>query len=140
MASIGLEQLKKADKIKEKRYNNVKFLNEELSFIENIIKLPLLSADVSYLAYPLIVKNVKGGRGKITSYLEKMGIETRPLFTCIPFHQPSYQKYKDIYKDKLKNAEYLGLNGFYIGCHQFLSENDLKYIVQIFKSLKYLLK
>jgi CDP-6-deoxy-D-xylo-4-hexulose-3-dehydrase len=65
--------------------------------------------------------------------LEKNGVETRPLFSCIPTQQPSFEYLKDEYLGKLPNAEYLGKNGFYIGCHQFLNEEDLEYIIESFK-------
>jgi CDP-6-deoxy-D-xylo-4-hexulose-3-dehydrase len=42
---------------------------------------------------------------------------------------------KKEYEGKLPNADYLGKNGFYIGCHQYLEEEDLAYIVRTFKEV-----
>jgi dTDP-4-amino-4,6-dideoxygalactose transaminase len=57
-------------------------------------------------------------------------------FGCIATQQPVYIKYyKKLYKDRLPNAEYIGNNGFYIGCHQYLSEEDLGYIYKSFKEI-----
>ena len=137
MASIGIEQLRKAGEIKEKRYRNVQYLNEGLRFLQDKLQLPALSRDVSYLAYPLIVKGLNTPRGKITRHLEGRGVETRPLFSCIPLHQPAYSEYQLFYKDKLPNAEYLGSRGFYIGCHQYLEEEQLDYIVNVFKEIQW---
>jgi len=133
MASIGIEQLRKAEKIKEQRYRNVQYLNEGLEFLQDKLQLPILSRDVSYLAYPLIVKDLP--REKVTRQLEEREVETRPLFSCIPLHQPAYSEYRPYYRDKLPNAEYLGSKGFYIGCHQYLEEKHLDYIVNIFKEI-----
>lgn len=133
MAAIGIEQLKKIEEIKKTRFQNVKTLNEGLEKISDIFKLPKLSEDVSYLAYPLIIKDTnKIKRNKLLKDLEKSGIENRPLFSCIPAQQPAYKDYKQIYENKLPNAEYIGNNGFYIGCHQYLSEEDLDYIIKTF--------
>jgi len=35
----------------------------------------------------------------------------------------------------LPNAEYIGENGFYLGCHQYLEEKDLEYIVEVFDKI-----
>ncbi|MHA1409555.1 MAG: DegT/DnrJ/EryC1/StrS family aminotransferase [Candidatus Odinarchaeia archaeon] len=137
-AAIGLVQLEKINEIIKKRQQNVKFLNKNLNKFSDILQLPKYSDDVSYLAYPIVIK--RGKDRKITrkylrQRLEEMGIETRPLFGCIPLHQPSYSYLKNEYEKKLPNAEYIGENGFYIGCHQYLSEDDLEYIVYSFENV-----
>lgn len=138
MAAIGIEQIKKAEKIKEKRYRNVQYLNEGLGFLKDKLQIPILSRDVSYLAYPLLVNDPKMPREKVMRKLEESGVETRPLFSCIPLHQPSYSDYQPYYKDKLPNAEYLGSKGFYIGCHQYLEEKDLDYVIDVFKKIHHI--
>jgi CDP-6-deoxy-D-xylo-4-hexulose-3-dehydrase len=120
-AALGLSQLRKADWILRTRLENVKYLNEKLEKYSEVLQLPKYSTDVSYLAYPLIIKNSKAiTRKRLRRELEKKGIETRPLFGCIPTHQPSYDYLKREYEGKLPNADYIGKNGFYIGCHQYL--------------------
>ena len=52
------------------------------------------------------------------SELEKKHIETRTLFGSIPTQQPAFSHLKKKYKGKLPNADYLGLNAFYVGCHR----------------------
>jgi CDP-6-deoxy-D-xylo-4-hexulose-3-dehydrase len=69
------------------------------------------------------------------SELEKRGIEVRPIFGCIPTQQPAYRYLKKKYSGKLPNADYVGKNGFYIGCHQYLTEKDLKFIVHVFNEI-----
>jgi dTDP-4-amino-4,6-dideoxygalactose transaminase len=135
MAAIGIEQLKKAEQIMLTRYQNVKHLNEELDSLSDKIQLPILSNDVSYLAYPIVIKDKKINREKITRKLEQHGVETRPLFNCIPLQQPAYAHMKKDYEDKLPNAKYIGQKGFYIGCHQYLKQEDLEYITKIFKQV-----
>lgn len=131
--ALGLAQLKKIDWIIKRRRQNVKYLNEELEKFSSVIQLPKYDENVSYMAYPLVIKNPKKvSRKKIRMKLEQMGIETRPLFGCIPTQQPAYSYLKDKYKEKLPVAENVGLNGFYIGCHQYLTHEDLDYVVKAF--------
>ncbi len=133
-ASLGTVQLKRAKEIKEKRFENVKYLNDVLSAFSDSLQLPLLNRNVSYLAYPVVIKNGIP-RKKLRNELEKFGIETRPLFGCIPTQQPAYSFMKKKYEGMLPNAEFLGNNGFYVGCHQYLEESDLEYIGVSFKKM-----
>lgn len=135
-AALGASQVKKADWIFRKRQENVKYLNEKLKNFEEFFYLPIYDENVSYLAYPMIIRegsNIK--RKWLREKLEKEGIENRPLFGCIPTQQPAYAYLREIYKDRLPVANYIGKNAFYIGCHQYLEEKDLDYIVRIFEKL-----
>ena len=135
-AALGISQLKNVEDIIKKRNENVKYINEGLDGFSDLIKLPEYSSDVSYLAYPLVIKDPnKISRKKLRSKLEDEGIETRPLFGSIPTQQPAYSYLKEEYKNKLSNADYIGKNGFYIGCHQYLGDEELDYIVSTFKKV-----
>ncbi|MFH1905718.1 MAG: DegT/DnrJ/EryC1/StrS family aminotransferase [bacterium] len=135
-AALALIQIKNVDKIIAKRQRNVRYLNTELEEYKEILQLPLYSNEVSYLAYPLVIKKPDViSRKELRGKLEKFGVETRPLFGCIPTQQPAYGYLKEEYKDKLPNADYIGKNGFYVGCHQYLEEEDLEYIVRVFQKI-----
>lgn len=134
--SLALSQLKKVDLIISKRQENVKYLNDSLSEFSDTLQLPEYSKDVSYLAYPIIIKKESNISIKnLISKLEEKGIETRPLFGCIPTQQPSYSYLKGEYEGKVPNAEFVGSNGFYVGCHQYLKNEDLEYIANSFKEI-----
>lgn len=135
-AALGLTQIKKADEIFKKRSYNVRYLNDGLSDLADILQLPYYSKDISYLAYPLVIKDNKIiTRLKVRRQLEEEGVETRPLFGCIPLQQPAYAFLKRKYEGKLPNAEYIGANGFYIGCHQYLEKDDLDFIISVFHKI-----
>ena len=128
-AALALTQIDRADWILKRRQENVKYLNEALDGLQDIFQLPKYGSNISYLAYPLVIKKPNLiSRAEVRSFLQSKGIETRPLFGCIPTQQPAYEKLRFKYKGKLPVAEYLGRNGFYLGCHQYLSREDLKYI------------
>jgi len=137
-AALALTQLNKADWITKRRSENVKQLNEGLEQFSDVLQLPMYSQDVSYLAYPIVIKKPDViSRKKLRMELEKIGIETRPLFGCIPTQQPAYKNLKNVYDGKLPNADYVGLNGFYVGCHQYLSSEEIDGII---KSIHTILK
>lgn len=135
-AAIALAQMANIKTIIKKRQENVRCLNRGLAGFSGILQLPFFSADVSYLAYPLVIKSPEViCRKELRRELEKRGIETRPLFGSIPTQQPAYAYLKEAYRGKVPCADYAGKNGFYIGCHQYLSSGDLKYIVDSFRDI-----
>jgi dTDP-4-amino-4,6-dideoxygalactose transaminase len=134
ITALAASRANQVEEIKLKRLKNIAFLNESLRKHEKALQLPVYSEDVSYLAYPLIVKEGYS-RKIIREKLEKNKIETRPIFQCIPTQQPAYSDLKEEYQGKLPNAEYIGSNGFYVGCHQYLSQEDLEFIVKSFDDI-----
>lgn len=135
-AALGLVQLENVEDILEKRRYNVAYLNQGLMPFNDILQLPKYSQDISYLAYPLVIKDPGViPRRVLRQKLEESGIETRPLFGCIPTQQPAYAYLKEKYEGKLPNAEYIGANGFYIGCHQYLKKSDLDFIISVFHKI-----
>lgn len=133
-AAIALAQLEDVDTIIKKRQKNVKILNEYFSDFSDIFQLPEYSDNVSYLAYPIILKDKSLSLNVLKQSLENEGIETRQIFSFIP-NQLAYTHLKSKYEGKLPKAEYLNKNGFYIGCHQYLNESDLNYIYKKFKKV-----
>lgn len=132
-SALALSQLKKADGIFAARQHNVRYYDEHLKKYSDRIQLPEIDKNVSYLAYPMVIKPGAGiSRKELRMKLEDNGIETRPLFGSIPTQQPAYAHLAEKYKGKLPNADYIGLNGFYIGCHQYLTEAHLEKVVKTF--------
>ena len=135
-AALALTQLAKVKKIIKKRQENVMYLNKRFDKYSQLLQLPIYDEKVSYLAYPIVIKdNRKISRKRLRGELEKNEVETRPLFGCIPTQQPAYEFMKKEYKGKLPVADYVGGNGFYIGCHQYLRKQDLDYVVNVFEKI-----
>ena len=134
-AALGLTQLMKADEITRRRGENVRYLNEALEEFNDVLQLPEYSQDVSYLAYPVVVRGGKVSCTRFRKELEERGVESRPLFGCIPTQQPAYSFMKEECMGKLPVAEYLGENAFYVGCHQYLIQEQLDYMVTCFKEI-----
>ena len=131
-AALGLNQLKHAEEILQKRQENVKYLNKGLSNIKGL-QLPIHDTTVSYLAYPVILKDETVNRNSFCNHLTRNGVENRPFFSCVPLQQPAYAFMKDKWEGKLPNAEWLGARGFHVGCHQYLTTEDLDKIIGAIK-------
>ena len=133
-AAVGVEQLKKIGWIKERRQHNVKTLNDLLAPLEGQLQLPPYSDQISNLGYPLLILDKNVSRAKVCRSLGAQKVESRPIFNSIPTQQPAYAHLKKKYEGKLPNAEFVGNNGFYVGCHQFLSGEQLHYLAKAISS------
>lgn len=132
-AALAIAQMRRISRIIKRRQENVKYLNQRLNKYKEIFQLPVYSERVSYLVYPLVIKHPRHiSRKFLREELERRGVETRPLFGCIPTQQPAFNYLKSRYAGRLPNAEHAGRYGFYIGCHQYLTQEDLDYIVAVF--------
>jgi perosamine synthetase len=122
-ASIGLIQLSKLDNYIERRRKNIEYTKGQVNHPN--LKLPSeqeYAFNVYYVCHVLAEK----GKDKIVAYLEKNGIETRPLLSFIP-EQPSYQKYRYKLKE-YKVAQNAHQKGFYVSNSPLLSKKELDYL------------
>ena len=127
-AAIGLNQFKKLNQFKFSRNKNrSKILNKLISsknwkkqfkFIE-----PRENLDPSWMVLPILVnKKYKKVKKKFLSFLDKNGVETRPIISGSFNNQPSYKLYGfQKYNQKVfKNSQYVQDHGFVIGLHKHL--------------------
>lgn len=134
-AALGIREVERLDEIVDKRRENMLYLNKGLSEFKNYFQLfeERKEEKISPLAYPILIKEgAPFKRRDIVDYLEHHSIETRPMFSSLPTQQPAY-KFMGHKLGDFPNAEYIGENGFYIGIHQNLNEEDLNYIIEKFK-------
>lgn len=129
-AAIARAQLAKVDINLDRRRGNVQHLNSLLCETTDLLQLPPFSEDVGYMAYPLVLKQ-DNVRDKVVAKLARLGVESRPMFGCIPTQQPAYASW--IGKGEWPVADWLGANGFYVGCHQYLTEIDIEMIAKTIK-------
>ena len=123
-AAIGFNQFKRLNQFKKIRFNNrVKIINklrkskywkDQFSFIDPIKKL-----DPSWFGLPILInENLKWKKNKFLAYLNKNGIETRPIISGNFLNQPSIKLYKlNTKKELFKNAQNIEDRGFFIGIH-----------------------
>jgi dTDP-4-amino-4,6-dideoxygalactose transaminase len=133
-AALGVEQVEKMDDIVRARRERLDYFNRHLARHEEFLKLFRAGPgeEISPLCYPLVVKReAPFERFELTKYLEQRGVETRPAFGCIPTQQPAY-KWMGRREGEFPAAEYVGARGFYIGCHQNITDEDAAYVVAVF--------
>ncbi len=132
-ASFGLEQLKKFTFFSKLRNRNFKLHYYFFKKLDNYFIVPKVNKNVktNFLAYPIILKeNLKFSRKDFQIYLEKKGIQTRPIFTGNTLRHPAF---KNLISNKnkiniFKNSDYIMKHGLLIGCHQGLLLRDISYI------------
>ncbi len=131
--AFALEQLKKLDSIVKIRIKNFKFLNNFFQQFPSIFRLPVQQDKVKtgWLAYPVLLKNnVSFSRKDLQVYLEKNGIQTRPIFSGNILKQPLMKnRYYKKHKEAHKVSDDVMKNGLLIGCHHGLVKKDLNYMV-----------
>ena len=82
------------------------------------------------MMYPIVLKNEP--KKDLVEFLEKYGIETRDMLPLI--NQPIYKKMFNIQIGQYPVADWINSNGFYIGCHQDLSQDDLDHVIRVIGS------
>ena len=124
-AAIGIEQLKKLPKFNEKRRENAKYLNENLSEIKEIaIPIVLKNAEHVYHLYTIRCKD----REKLIYQLKKNEVGYG-IYYPKPLH--FYKHLKQYAHRDLKNSEILANEVLSLPVHPALNEQDLQKIVEV---------
>jgi len=132
-AAIGVSQLDDLELNIIKRRRNASFLIKNLKKWGENLQLPTILENVehSFMMFPIVLRSENIKRDDLTLFMEENGIETRLMLPLV--NQPYL---KEIFGKDLENrfpiAKYINNNGFYIGCHPELSEEDMKYIINKF--------
>ena len=135
-AAIGYNQFKKLNYFKKIRsinrkkiissIKNSKKWSGQFTFIEAIKKLK-----PSWFGLPILIdKKFLFKKKRFLNYLNKNGIETRPIISGNFLNQPSIKLYKlNKNKEKFKYAQEIEDRGFFIGIHTSpISEKKLAFI------------
>ncbi len=90
-----------------------------------------IPGDHSYMMFPLVCEN--DDRDQLIQHLESQGIETRYM---LPLTNQPYVKalFGPDIEDRFPNAQRINQRGFYVPCHQYLSTDDVEYIIESFRS------
>lgn len=133
-AALGIEQLQKLNSFVKKRNENAQYLIKHLKKYQGKLMLPTILKDRghSFLGFPITIIDPSVKRDELIVHLEKHGIETRYAMPLT--NQPIYRELFGNLDKKYPIAKHINENGFYIGCHQGLTKDDLKYICQVFES------
>ena len=132
-AALGLAQLQRKDEIIGAHQRNAAYLTHGLGSLEEHLQLPAIRphTEHAFMMYPLVIRNPKIARDDLVRYLEERRIETRYLMPLLS--QPVYRRLLGDLEAQYPIARRMTSAGFYIGCHQGLTTEDLDYIIEAFK-------
>jgi dTDP-4-amino-4,6-dideoxygalactose transaminase len=127
-AAIALAQLEDKDNIIYKRKENANYFINKLKDLEDFIQLPYIpyDRDHMFMLFPIVMRN--RSKEELVNFLEENLIETRDLLPLL--NQPIYKKLFGNIEDEYPVAKWLNQSGFYIGCHQYLTQEEKDYIVE----------
>lgn len=127
-AALGLGQMDTWHRMIHQRRQNAGTLSLLLdpSRTAGHIQLPrkMKGADHSYMMYPIVLLNED--KAGLCAYLEENGIETREMLPLT--NQPVYNGMFN--PSDYPVATWINKSGFYIGCHQYLTEAELEYMAE----------
>jgi CDP-4-dehydro-6-deoxyglucose reductase, E1 len=66
----------------------------------------------------------------ITAFLNKRGVETRPIIAGNLTRHPALKMYNYRVADNLNNSDHIMRRGFAIGCHQAITPDDCEYVAE----------
>tara|TARA_R110002012_G_scaffold178200_1_gene343184 strand:+ start:7599 stop:8918 length:1320 start_codon:yes stop_codon:yes gene_type:complete len=131
--AMGLEQLKKLDKIHELRRKNYRLLYNIYEKYEEFFHLPKATekSNPSWFAFPLTIKkDAPFKRNDLVDYLEESKIQTRTYFGGNIMLQPGYDHIMppDMAMGEYPVATHVMLNTFFHGTSPVITEEQMKYI------------
>ena len=136
-AGFGIEQIKKMDTFQIERNQNARILQACIHRNRKFLSTMAISNNVkcSWFAFPIIVnQNSPFTRSELADFLDKNGIETRPVVAGNLAKQPATIKYPEIYFKSLNGADFIHEHGLYIGIHPTTKKHNMRKVTEILDS------
>jgi dTDP-4-amino-4,6-dideoxygalactose transaminase len=129
-AALGLAQLEEHEQIIAARRANGRFFLERLAPLaaDGRLGLPAVPDHTEhvFMMFPIVVH--EGRKRDLVNHLEERNVETRDLMPLLS--QPVYlERFGDL-RAQFPVASYNSSNGFYVGCHQYLTAEELEYVAE----------
>lgn len=130
--AIGVAELERKDGVVRRRQWVGARISEKLSKFGKYFQLPAVreNSEHIYMLYPIVIKDPRIEKEDLLLFLEKHGVETRLFMPLLS--QPIYKKIFGDIEDKYPVAKHLVSNGFIIGSHPYISDEDIKYLENLF--------
>lgn len=129
-AALGIGQLARAGENIARRRKIAEYFNRELVRYADAVRLPVCPLDRthSYMLYGLVMRHEN--KKRLVRFLEDLNIETRDLLPLI--NQPVYRRLFGELEEQYPVAKEVNDSGFYIGCHYYMSDEEVEFVVQAF--------
>lgn len=122
-AYVGMLDLARVEIYKSKRFN---LYHQFINSLQNTDTIASFDCSKEYVNYPFCIPLIfkdKNSKDKIQKYCDENSVESRPIISGNLLRQTCLKK-KGNYK-KFKNSEILNNNGFYVGLHNKIKENQI---------------
>ena len=125
-AALGIGQLERLGDSIAARRRVAAMLTEALN--NDALQLPYVADgnEHAFMMYPIVCREASM-RDRIIVALERGGVETRLMLPILG--QPCYSDLN--LGNDMPVARWIGSNGFYVGCHQDMTEADVQHIAGI---------
>lgn len=129
-SALGLSQLRRKDEIISRRKEIASKYLKGLSDLKEYLRFQETPNDREnvYMLFGIACKS--DDKRDLINFLEQNHIETRDLLPLL--NQPIYKKIFGDIEQNYPVAKMLNRNGFYIGCHQYLADSDVEYVIDKF--------
>jgi len=134
--AFGIHQIKKLDKFIEIRWENAEFWTENLKQYKDYLLLHTEREGTKHVwfAYPITVKpDAPFNREELVDFLEKKGVETRPIMSGNFDQQPAMKLFPYRKVGDLPNSRIIMRNSFFFGNHPGITQEEREAIVNYFK-------
>lgn len=130
-AALGLAQLEEIEAMIATRRANARSLIRKLAHLESHLQLPKTrpGSEHSFMMFPLVLRDEP--KEALVNFLEQNGVETRDMLPLT--NQPVYHQLLGWCEEDYPVAQWINRQGFYVGCHQELTEFDLDYVAELFE-------
>ena len=135
-AAVGIEQLKKLDKIIAQRCDNAEYFKKYMSYTPLLTQSETEKSKSSWFGFAMILpEEMAGKRELFISALNKNNIETRPIVAG-NFTRQRAMKFLDYtVSGSLNNADYIHDNGFFVGNHSVNINQNIDLLVKTIKEV-----
>ena len=130
-AALGLAQLEEWESIVAARRANARSLSRKLAHLESYLQLPAIrpGSEHSFMMFPIVLRDEP--KVELVNFLEQNGVETRDMLPLTS--EPLYHRLLGWREEDYQKAQWINQSGFYVGCHQDLTETDLDYMTELFE-------
>ena len=121
--AFGIHQLRKLDAYNARRREVAGLLRQTLAHLPIRFTRPTEGADHTWFGFPVLLE--KGSRKDLCDYLSDHNIDTRPIIAGNLAKHPALGKFEHRIQGELPNAQRVMENGFYIGSHPDMTQNQV---------------
>lgn len=134
--AFGIHQIKKLDKFIEIRQESAEFWTDTLKQYKDHLLLHTEREGTKHVwfGYPITVKpDAPFSRKELVDFLEKKGVETRPIMSGNFDEQPAMRLFPYRKVGNLPNSRFIMRNSFFFGNHHGITQQEREAIIGYFE-------